>query len=88
MNCFCLIWFDNLDNFGIVGDVLMPSVTEDEVKQAFDISGEYPGDPLQVTEKQVEWLQNTTKCVKPDLTQFDYFVDYVLIEENGVSIQG
>lgn len=72
---YFLTWFDKLgDNY--VGECLLPSVGEDEVRREFDLDqDEPPGDCLVVGREQLRWLQGVAMGVRLDLDHYDYFVE-------------
>lgn len=71
---FDLAWYAK-DGDEPMGEVLIQTATAELVRQAFSLGeDEYPGDCLEVTERQVEWLQKQTS-IPIDLNKFDYFVE-------------
>lgn len=72
-NHFVLAWYDE-DN--LVGEVELANTSEDDVRAAFNLEpGEYPGDCLDVTVSQVDFVRQRTGVV-PDLHNYKYFVEF------------
>jgi hypothetical protein len=72
---FYLTWFEK-DGNGLIGESLLPGVTDDNVRAAFGLEpDEYPGDCLEVSVDILPWLKPRAIGIKVELDQFDYFVE-------------
>jgi hypothetical protein len=72
---YFLTWYNKLgDNY--VGDCLLPSVDEADVRREFDLDeAEPPGDCLVVGRDHLRWLRSVATGVQVELNEYDYFVE-------------